>query len=395
MLFRSDDGKHFEVPFENLSKAHASYLDGTKNVILGVRPEHLSVSEKETGIQAKVNLIEQLGNESIVYGQLSLDSEIDLKAKNQVTIKIPSGVNYELGQVINVSVDIDKIHLFDKESELTILEEIPQYNVIDATATKGKLELLGSKVTLPEVYAKAIAENKEITVHVPPHACVDSGKDYTLKVHNVELIGKTKLVALEYGDRYIFLNTKKDVKAGEDFTFSLRNEMIRVLVNGETVLEPVAEKEALLGSFVKQKEAVKFVKDGKELIEATGDEPENAKLVKKQRVKFYYEVNGVKFLSPMEKVVKITTIEGPSCYRKEYKYVLDRHNIHLCEEGRGLHATVEEIVNYGNVRYARLNANGQKLLIEVNKSFNSSEVNICFNGNDVEVYQIQIDMRIC
>ena len=390
-----DDGKNFEVPFETVSKAHASYLDGTKTVILGIRPEHLSITDKETGIKAKVNVVEQLGNESIVYGQLSLDSEIDLKSKNQVTIKIPSGVTYELGDIINIAVDTDRIHLFDKESELTIIEEVPQYTVVDAKVSRGKLDLLGSKVALPEVYAQAIGENKELTVHIPPYACVDSGNDYTLKVHNVEQIGKTRLVALEYGDRYIFLSTDKEVAVGDDFSFSLRNETLRVLVNGEVVLEPVAEKESLLGTFVKQKEAVNFVKEGKELVEVTGEEPADAKIVTKQRIKFYYNIAGVKFASPMEKVVKITTIEGPSCYRKEYKYVLDRKDIHLCEEGLGLHAVVSGIVDYGNVRYANLDVNGQKLLIEVDSAFNASEVNVCFDGNDAEVYQIQIDMRIC
>ena len=97
----------------------------------------------------------------------------------------------------------------------------------------------------------------------------------------------------------------------------------------------------------------------------------------------------------MEKVVKITTIEGPSCYRKQYKFVLDRENIHLCEEGLGLHAVVDSIVNYGNVRYAKLNINGQFILLEVNEEFNAKEVNVNFDGNDVEVFQIEIDMRIC
>ena len=391
-----DDGKHFEVPFETISKAHASYLDGSKTVILGVRPEHLSITEEDTGIQAKVNVVEQLGNESIVYGQLALDSELDLKAKNQVTIKIPAGINYELGSIINIKVDTDRIHLFDKESELTLLEDVPQYTSVEAKVGKtGKFELLGSKVELPEHFKNVLGEANELEVQIPPYACIDSGKDYKLQVKKVEEFGKVRLVGLQLGDNYVYLQTEKDVKVGDSFSFSLRNETLRLLVNGETVLEPVAERESLLGTFVKEKEKVSFVKAGNELIEAKGDEPSDAKIVTKPRIKFYYNIDNVKFASPMEKVVKITTIEGPSCYRKQYKFVLDRENIHLCEEGLGLHAVVDSIVNYGNVRYAKLNINGQFILLEVNAEFDAKEVNVNFDGNDVEVFQIEIDMRIC
>ena len=97
----------------------------------------------------------------------------------------------------------------------------------------------------------------------------------------------------------------------------------------------------------------------------------------------------------MDRVVKITTIEGPSCYKKQYKYVLDRNNIHIGEPGQGLHAYVDSLVNYGNVCYAKLDIDGQKVLIEVDPSFNEKEVYIYFNGEDIEVFQIEIDMRIC
>lgn len=389
-----DDGKKFEVPFETVSKVHDHYLHGDKTVILGIRPDHLCVTSEDTGIQAKVNVVEQLGNESILYGQLSLDEEVELKSRNQIIIKIPSGVTYELGQIVNVKVDTDKIHLFDKDSELTLMEDVPEYTIVKAKVGK-KMDMLGSKVKLPSAFVHAIEGLNEVSVHIPPDACIDEGKDYSLPVHKVEEFKDFKLVTLVLDDRYLFLKTNKDVKEGENFSFSLRNEKLRLLNGDEVLLEPVSEAESLLGTFVKQKEKVPFVKVDGHYQEATGEEPEDAKITMKTRVKFYFEIEGVKFLSPMEKVVKITTIEGPSCYNKTYKYVLDRKNIHFGEEGQGLHANVKEVVDYGNICYARLDINGQELLVEVDPSFDKLEVNVYFDGNDAEVYQREIDMRIC
>ena len=391
-----DDGKKFDVPYETVAKVHSNYLDGVTPVILGIRPDHLSVCKEETGIKAKVNVIEQLGNESIIYGQLSLDEEISLKSKNQIIIKIPSGVTYEIGDILNVKVDTDRIHLFDKESELTLLEDIPHFTTVTANIlSDGKIDLLGSKVALPKVFKDVLGNRDSVDIQISPDACIDDGKDFKLDVHKVETFGDVKLVTLKLGDSYLYLKTDKSVKAGDKFSFSLHNDRLRLVSGDEVLLEPVQKSESLLGTFIKQKEKVNFVKKDGKLVEATGMEGTEEKLYVKSRVKFYYNIDNVLVHSPMEKVVKITTIEGPSCYKKQYKYVIDRDNIHIGEPGQGLHAKVLEIVDYGNVCYAKLDIDGQSILINVDREFNEKEVNVYFDGNDVEVYQIEIDMRIC
>ncbi len=390
------DGKKFDVDFELLSKVDDKYLHGDKEVILGVRPEHLSVTTKNTGISAKVNVVEQLGNESILYGQLGVDDDIDLKAPNQVTVKIPSGTTYELGDIVNIAIKPEKIHLFDKETEVTLMKDIPEYNVCGASLSKGKVNVLGKTIALPELMIKAIGNHEDFDILIPPYACIDDGKDFELEVHKVEKIGDKKLVALVNGNRYLFLETQKDVAVGDKFSFSLRNETLTIVKDGETLLAPISSTESLLGRFVKEKVKANFVKDGKNLVEATGDEPEGTKIITKSRMKFYYEINGVKVDSPMEKVVKITSIEGPKCYSKQYRYVIDRKLIKLVDETEfGIPAHVDEILDYGDVRYAKLAIGDQSILAEVNKDFKETNVKVAFDGNDVEVFQIEIDMRIC
>ena len=97
----------------------------------------------------------------------------------------------------------------------------------------------------------------------------------------------------------------------------------------------------------------------------------------------------------MDKVVKITSIEGDACYSKQYKYVFKRENIQLVTEGMGIECEVQSIIDYGNSRYAKLVTGGQSLLIEVDQFFNESMVFIDFDGQDIEVYEQDIDMRLC
>ena len=80
---------------------------------------------------------------------------------------------------------------------------------------------------------------------------------------------------------------------------------------------------------------------------------------------------------------------------KQYKYVFKRENIQLVTEGMGIECEVQSIIDYGNSRYAKLVTGGQSLLIEVDQFFNESMVFIDFDGQDIEVYEQDIDMRLC
>ena len=61
----------------------------------------------------------------------------------------------------------------------------------------------------------------------------------------------------------------------------------------------------------------------------------------------------------------------------------------------GIECEVQSIIDYGNSRYAKLVTGGQSLLIEVDQFFNESMVFIDFDGQDIEVYEQDIDMRLC
>ena len=369
-----DDGKQFTIPYEVVCKAQDHYLHGKEQVILGVRPDHLRVVDYETKLQAKVNVVEQLGNESIVYGQLALDEELSVKAKNQIIIKVPADSHFESGQIINLEVKVEKINLFDQNTELTLLNDIPDYSKFDAKASNGVMEFLGSKIKMPSAFREALVGHEDIQIQVPPEAVI-AGKDYQLEVHKVEVFNGKKLVSLVYGDRYLFLQTDKDVKKGDLLKFSLRYDKLTILDGDEVIVEPISNEESLVGTFLKTKR------------KAIG--------LGKTYVTFEYVIEGHKIVTPMDKVVKITSIEGDACYSKQYKYVFKRENIQLVTEGMGIECEVQSIIDYGNSRYAKLVTGGQSLLIEVDQFFNESMVFIDFDGQDIEVYEQDIDMRLC
>ncbi|MEG1481177.1 ABC transporter ATP-binding protein [Clostridium sp.] len=110
------DGKKMELSKEKISKSiKANNLD--KEVIVGIRPEKIiynRVGFKETGLinfESKVDIIENLGSESYIYTKLG---------EKNLTIKAKGGVELDGGQTIQFAFDIEDIHVFDKETQITI-----------------------------------------------------------------------------------------------------------------------------------------------------------------------------------------------------------------------------------------------------------------------------------
>ena len=360
----------FNLPYVSLSKAHDRYLHDCK-VCFGIRPEHISIVEHETGIKARINVVERLGNESIAYCELGVNErEYVVGSKTHIVIKTNTEINYSAGEVVNLEINPNKVHFFDLETELSIISDIPAYATFDATVdAKGKLNFLGSKVELAPELARALGENKELSIEVPPSSIVP-GKDYSLKVSKVEKFDDKHLATLAIGDRFIFALVDENVKEGDTYKFSLLYDKIRLLVNGETVLNPVPECEALMGMFTKED-------------------------VKKSRdINFFYEIGGYRIPAPQENGHKIFTVEGNSCYKTEYKYEVNRKNIRMVEEG-GVTCEVKDVLNYLNAYYARVNYAGQDLLIEVDSEFAAACVNIEIDGADVAVYNVEIDLKLC
>jgi multiple sugar transport system ATP-binding protein len=363
------DGSVSLVDYEAVSKIHNSYLNGETEVILGIRPEHITISEKKTNLMATVTAVEHLGNECIVYGVLGkAGDEFTMKDEGKnIIVKTIEGVKVEVGDEIFLEIQQDKLHLFDKETEITLLNPIPNFSIFEGKVASGKLDIFGSKVELPAALQEAIGDAKAVELEIPPFAVVP-GKDFTLKVHQVEEVEGKKLAYLENGDRYLFALVDDKVKAGDKYSFSLRNDKLLIKVNGETVLEPIGEQEHIVGSFKKH------------------DIGRNA-------IEFFYHVEGDDIPAPLESGYKINAVEGNNCYKKNYRYVFDRKTITLGEAG--LLAKVEKILDYGNQKYAKLLIGQQELLAEVPADFAAEETHVFLNGEAFEVWQQEIDFRIC
>ena len=112
-----------------LSKATMDKFDAEKigsgiDVIMGIRPGDLKLAingEKATTVTAKVEVVEALGNETIVYSNLDLDGAETLeRTSTSITLSAKLKSDPERHSKIFLDIDEECIHLFDKETEMSI-----------------------------------------------------------------------------------------------------------------------------------------------------------------------------------------------------------------------------------------------------------------------------------
>ncbi len=105
------DGSHIELPGGDRltlanggAKSHAG-----QPVTLGIRPEHLEPAEGQGVAHMNVDLVEQLGADTLVHGHFGND-------RTDLTTRLPGVRHFAQGDVLPLSVTSDHLHLFDADT---------------------------------------------------------------------------------------------------------------------------------------------------------------------------------------------------------------------------------------------------------------------------------------
>ena len=144
------------------------YLNTDREIVLGVRPEDLHdealwVEDKsKEKINVKVDVVEGLGAETLLYcktrseyedleGELALADDV-----SNLIAKVNARSTSKVGEIIQIAVDVERCHIFDKETEVTILAR-SEDNKADIEALQAKREAEAAEKAAAEA-AKAAEE---------------------------------------------------------------------------------------------------------------------------------------------------------------------------------------------------------------------------------------------
>ena len=89
-----------------------------RTLVAGFRPEHLDIGEASSGVgsfQARADVVEYLGNEELLH--------VNAAGQDVVAI-VDSSHRVRPGDIVNLVLPLDKLHLFDGESGLTLAPDV-------------------------------------------------------------------------------------------------------------------------------------------------------------------------------------------------------------------------------------------------------------------------------
>ena len=147
------------------------YLNTGRQVVFGVRPEDIHdepsfvTSGKLPCIEIKVDVVEALGAETLLYckteyenakdaAEVTLDEDV-----SNLIAKVDSRSTTKGGDIIKVALDVAHCHLFDKETETTILARSEE-NKAEIIALQAKREEEEANKAAEEAKRLAIEEEK-------------------------------------------------------------------------------------------------------------------------------------------------------------------------------------------------------------------------------------------
>jgi len=326
------------VPYSMMYKARPSYLNGNVKVYIGLRAENISINPEvvknsKTVIKVKVSHKEELGNQTLVYGDINMEGDGYTETATRIIINGDGPCDFKPGDVVDAALDLSKVHIFDKETELSILPRIPEYNYFDCEVKGGKISFLGTELKLPPAIE---CEEGKRELLIPTDAITLGGEDIAVNVISCEEINGKNVVSFELGGRIAFAVSPEPVKNGKE-KISVDMKKISLLADGVECVSAMPETMKFEGKLVKTKVT--------EEVEVKG------KLKKKKAVKFLLDVAGYNLPCPDVTADKLITAMGvKNAFTDKLIYECSPYDLKFAEEG--VEAEVTGIADYGREKFA-------------------------------------------
>ena len=333
----------YTIPYEDVCKIDYNYLINNKEVTLGCRPEHIKI--QENGIKCKVNFIEQLGTESILYGDILLDN-----SSLPIVIKIPANVTYESDEIIYVGFDSTNLHFFDKDNETTILKEIPEQYELDVEIKNNKINLFNNEFTLPN----CMSLKDDVYKVIVPSNILCMGNDFKVKEESIETVKNTKLAKIKVNDRYIHLIVDS---LDESMNASILFENLTFIKNDEVIIKPINKVNRFIGT-----------------IDMIG---------KKKDATYFFNIENNNCEVDYGKLQKVALIDGIKCHTYKYIFETNIDDIEISHEG--IKATVINEIDYINNKYYEVEINNKRFIINKTKDINGEIIYLKLNYNKTNI----------
>ena len=390
--------------YEHKDFSHIDILNiiKQKDIIIGIRPEHthLDVKENKNAFECEIAVIEALGNEMNVI----VESVVD---KTRIIVKMLRDDNLSVGQKVYVTFDVNKIHIFDKESENTMLERIPSTMTFKAQIVDNKLLFLNQKIALSKWNSDALKGHKNLFISLPISA-LTKGNDITLKVNKKEKIKDEWLFSAEVDGEYIYFKNSEYID-GDKISLDIDLSKIDYYdEGGELVLKHFDGENRFNGELVPVKKKIPCVKNN--LIDISLyekyedaknkqdiDTLKQLKIKEKNKSVFNYKLFDNEIEPNIEDLIRVYALLGKKFYLHHICYIVNANDININEHGNYV-GSVKEVIDYGKDNFIKIILNNSENEITArvkDKTYKIGEsVRFDIPNNKIGILDLDFNVRL-
>ncbi len=368
----TDSNNSIKVPFDLMMKVKSEYLDGKKPIIIGIRAEDLKPTKAETGIKVRVSHTEELGTETLIYADMNLENDDFAEANTKVILKDTGFKEYETDGIYNVKINELGIHLFDKETEISILPRIPEFNTYSGSINNCNLEALNTSFKLPKALESL---NGLCEVKIPPRAIV-AGNDLICKVKGSEFINGKYLINLDANGYNMYALRDEDVKE-ETLSITFDYKLLSFNVAGKEY-KPMPLINGIAGTFVMHEVKEEALINGK---------------AKKKKVPYYSLAidNTLLPASALTAKKMCLALPGREVFNTPFRYEWSPYDLEIADTG--LDAEVLDIIDYGKEKFLKLAIASEVFFVKTNKEY-SGKVKVRPMPESTSVVELKRNIRI-
>ena len=392
----------FIYKHEDLSHIDTLNILKEKDVIVGIRPEHTCIVNKNSSnaFECEIVVLEALGNEMNVIAETIADG-------TRIILKLVRDDSLSIGQHIFVSFDVTKLHVFDKESENTLLERIPSYMTIKGRIENNKLNILGHKIKLSSWNASLFESNKDVLLNFSISA-LSEGEDFVIECIKKEKIKNKWLFTCKFNDEYVYFVNDNYID-GDKLSLNIDLSSVDYYdLNGNLLISKLDEINKFEGELIPSKKLIPCVK--KNLIDISlyknylkAKEENDLPLLKKLNVKekkkvvFNYKIFNKEIEPRMEDIIKIYALLGKKFYLHHIKYLVSAKDIIINEFGE-FSGEIIEILDYNKEKFARiklLNIDQSLLVYLKDSKFNvNDKINFSIPEEKIGLLDLDFNVRL-
>ena len=364
---------------ETVKQIINSGLDLNKEYLFGVRPDHILISDK--GIPAHVEVVEQLGDETIVY------AKIEGHEKN-VVIKAPLLSSIKSQDDIFLNISNERVYLFDEENEHSLIG-MPSFSKLPCEVNRnGEIKIGKQSVAVDEEYLSHLMdkafEGEQLLTIKPEHVLLEEQEGSVAVKVKVDFIEERTNYDIVYAvvegiTPYLIFRASKErkIKKNDNLTVYLPLDNTYIFDNKENNLfaREIAYPNAALCK-------VSTLKDGKRQIEIsrgeklvydelTTQDGEYQFLLKQDKLEVVFDKKTAKSLTEGQKIKQPLFKKKKAMVKEEVKLVDPDSIVTVAPKGQVLSVSCydEEPQKDVNYVYAQIKGFDEYVTLALKNNF--------------------------